>query len=180
MVLHVPSNATQGVMHVDADTAEVFGIADTGELQDMRRADRASRQDYLTRGFDALHAAVAQILDTDRSHAIEPDAMHQRTGDDLEVGPLHRWAQIAACRTGAPPATSRLLHPADAIARARGQVVDVLAVFEPQLPARFDRRLAQQRPVAPVRCKQRTTRLRPVQHQWPDARAWRTYPREAG
>jgi hypothetical protein len=119
--------------------AEVFGIADAGELQDMRRADRASRQDYLTLGFDALHAAVARILDSDRSHAIEPDAMHQRTGDDLKVGPLHHWAQIAACRTGAPPATSRLLHPADAVARAWGQVVDVLAVFEPQLSARFDR-----------------------------------------
>ena len=49
MVLHVLADAGQRVHDRHADLREMLGIADSGQLQQMRRADRAGRQDYLAR-----------------------------------------------------------------------------------------------------------------------------------
>jgi hypothetical protein len=62
VVLHVPPDAAQFVMHRDAGAVEMVGIADAGKLQDMRRADRTGGQDDLARGIDTLGAAVARKL----------------------------------------------------------------------------------------------------------------------
>jgi hypothetical protein len=47
----------------------------------------------------------------------------------------------------APPAAAGLLTPADAILVARRQVVQVLAIFEPELQPGLNRRGADQRPI---------------------------------
>src|ERR1700731_2472117 len=73
--------------------------------------------------------------------------MHQRVGDELEVGPLQYRVQIGARGAGAAPTAAGLLAPADAVAGAGRQVVDVLAVFEPDLLARLERGRADRRPV---------------------------------
>ena len=70
----------------DADPAEMVGIADPRQLQDMRRADRTAGEDHLTRGIGALDVAGARELDADRALAVEQHAMHQGVGDDFEVG----------------------------------------------------------------------------------------------
>src|SRR5437588_10334888 len=54
---------------------------------------------------------------------------------ELQIGPLQGWTQIAARRAGAAAAATGLLAPADAGTGTGRQVVDVLAVFEPELHA---------------------------------------------
>src|SRR5271169_6813884 len=73
--------------------------------------------------------------------------MHQRVGDEFEVRPLERRPQIGARGAGAAAPAAGLLTPADTVAVTRGQVVQVLAVFEPDLLAGLDHRRADRRPV---------------------------------
>ncbi len=49
----------------------MLGVADAGQLQQMRRADRAAGEDDLSRRFGALDLAAARKLDTDRALAVE-------------------------------------------------------------------------------------------------------------
>src|SRR5258707_15010206 len=104
----------------------------------MRRADRAAREDYLGRRLGPLDLAPARKLDAGRALSVEQHAMDERAGDDLEVGALHRRAQIGPRRALPAPPAPGLLDPADPLAGARRQMVDVGAVFEPELLARLD------------------------------------------
>ena len=81
--------------------------------------------------------------------------MHQRAGDNLQIGPLCRRAQISARGTLPAPAAAGLLHPADIVAGARRQVVHVGMIFEADLGPGLDHRLAQQRLVGGVGGQQR-------------------------
>ena len=47
MVLQILADPGQRMGDRYADPAEVVGITDPGQLQQMRRADRAARQDHL-------------------------------------------------------------------------------------------------------------------------------------
>ena len=47
VVLHDLADAAQFMRDRDADLAEMFGIADPRQLQDVRRADGTCRQDHL-------------------------------------------------------------------------------------------------------------------------------------
>jgi hypothetical protein len=69
--------------------------------------------------------------------------VHQRVGDNLQVGPPHRRPQIGACGALPAAATPGLLHPADIVAGAGQQVVDVLMVFEADLGPGLDDLVAQ-------------------------------------
>jgi hypothetical protein len=60
VVLHVLADAAQLVHDQHADMPEMIGIADPGQLQDVRRADRTRRQDRLARRLDPLHGAAAR------------------------------------------------------------------------------------------------------------------------
>ena len=144
--------------HRDADPAEMIGVADPGQLQDIRRPDGAGRQDHLARCpslLPGIPGAVAGELDADRAGAVEQHAMHQRAGDDLQIGPLCRRPQISARGTLPAPAAAGLLHPADIVAGARRQVVHVGMIFEADLGPGLDHRLAQQRLVGGVGGQQR-------------------------
>src|SRR5215831_13085111 len=82
-------------------------------------------------------------FDRDRALAFEHDTMNQRVGQDGEVGPLQCRAQVGTRGTLPAPATARLLHPADVVSGAGGQMVDVLVVFETNLDAGLDDLVAQ-------------------------------------
>src|SRR6266702_5409945 len=114
----------------------------------MRRADRAGREDHLARRVGPLdRTAGARELDTDRARAVEQDAVHQRLGDEFEIGALQGRAQVGPRRTGAGAAAAGLLAPPDAVAGAGRQAVDILAIFEPELLAGLDHGGADFRPV---------------------------------
>src|SRR5438046_1050076 len=83
----------------------------------------------------ALDGPAPRELDPDRALAVEQDAVNQRVSDELQVRPLQCRVQIGARGAGTAAAAAGLLAPADAIAMAGRQVVDVLAVFEPDLLA---------------------------------------------
>jgi len=90
-------SAVQLVHDRHADMPEMIGIADPGQLQDVRRADRTRREDHLARRLGPFDGPAAQReLDARRTLAVEQDAMHQRVSDGLEVRPLWRRPQIGA------------------------------------------------------------------------------------
>ena len=138
MILHVLADAGQRVMGFDADLREMLGIANPGQLQQMRRAHRAGRQDHLALGEDPLDPTLTGKIDPDRALAVEYDAVHQRVGNELQIGTLQGRPQIGPGGAGAAAAAARLLAPTDAGTGAGRQVVDILAVFEPELHAGLD------------------------------------------
>src|SRR5437764_10683906 len=104
----------------------------------MRRAHRAGRQDHLALGEDPLDPTLTGKIDADRALAVEYDAVHQRVGNELQIGALQGRPQIGPGGAGAAAAAARLLTPTDAGTGAGRQVVDVLAVFEPELHSGLD------------------------------------------
>ena len=50
MILEVAADAGQLMQHADAMDGELIGRADAGQLQQLRRAERAGRQDDLAQG----------------------------------------------------------------------------------------------------------------------------------
>src|SRR5215468_12531412 len=118
--------------------ARCAGSPTPGHLQDVRRADRAARQDDFARRLGTLHFAAALELDAGRALAVEQNAAHERIGDDGQIWALQRRTQIGARRALATSAAPRLLHPADAVLAAMRETVDILAVFEADLFARLD------------------------------------------
>src|SRR5712691_2624235 len=120
----------------------------------MRRADRTAGEDHLARRIGDLDPSVTRIDDPGRALAVERDAVHQRLCHHLEVGALRGWLQVGLRGAGAAPPAAGLLAPADAVAGARRQVVDVLAVFDAELPGGIDDRLAHRRPLAHRRSRE--------------------------
>jgi len=57
VVLHVAADAAHPVHDRHADPPKMLGIADPGQLQDVRRADRARRHDPLARRLGGSIAA---------------------------------------------------------------------------------------------------------------------------
>src|SRR6058998_3504495 len=104
----------------------------------MRRADRAGRQDDFARRVGPLGIAVAREFDADRTRAVEHDAVDQGLGDEFEVWALQGGPQIGPRGAGAAPAAAGLLAPADAVAGARRQIVDIGPVFDAELAGGVD------------------------------------------
>ncbi len=125
----------------------MLGRPDPRQLQDVRRVDRPRRQDHLARRLGLFDDPAAGEFDAGRTLAVEQNAMHLRLSDDLQIGPLHRRAQIGARGTRPAAAAAGLLAPADAVAGAGGKIVDVLAVFEADLAAGLDDCFTQRRAV---------------------------------
>ena len=144
VVLQILAHPRELMMHRDADAAQMVWIADAGELQDMRRADRTRGEDHLGGRVDPLDRAAASIFDADSAFAIEQDTTDQSIGHDLQVRTFHRRAQIGPRRALAAPAASGLLHPADIVAGAGRQMIDVLVIFEPDLGSGLNQFVAQE------------------------------------
>ena len=87
MVLEILADPGECVTHCDARLGQNLRIPDPGQLQQMRRADRAGGEDHFARRVGpldrALLAAMTGELDTGCSSPVEEHPMHQRAGDDL-------------------------------------------------------------------------------------------------
>ena len=79
MVLQVLADAREVVHDADAERLELGRVADPGDLQQLRRVDRAAAEDHLAR-LDPLGPDPARYLDPDRARAVEQDAVDERCG----------------------------------------------------------------------------------------------------
>ena len=106
----------------DAVRPEHGGIADAGEFEELRRADRAGRQDHLAARPRRPPRAAAQIFDADGAAALEQDAGGVRAGLDGQIGAFHRRAQEGAGGRHAAAVLRGDLVDADAFLRRAVEV----------------------------------------------------------
>ena len=96
------ADAGQVLDHVDAERTELVGVAHAGQLQQLRRVDRAAAQDDLT-GHDALGAAATvRVLHADRSIALDQDLRDERPGLDVQVRTAHHGVEVRTGRRQSP------------------------------------------------------------------------------
>ncbi len=94
VVLQILADPRQIVDDRDTVRAQQFARPDPGELQQLRRVDRAAGQHDLAAGEDAAHYSVLRKFETDRATALEQYPLRQRTDHDPQIGPLLRRTQI--------------------------------------------------------------------------------------
>ena len=100
VVLQVLADAREVVDDVDPERLELARVADAGELQQLRRVDRAAAEDHLA-GLDPLRPDPARDLDADRPRAVEEHAIHERAAAHVEVLAVQtgcRYARAALSR----------------------------------------------------------------------------------
>ena len=81
------ADARQVMDYVDPERAELVGVADSRELQQLRRVDRAAAQNHLACIEDDPRLTVLDDLDPDRPLAREQHLIDERVAADIEVGP---------------------------------------------------------------------------------------------
>ena len=119
----VPAHAGAVGEHRDVVLAQVRGRADTGQHQQLRAADGASREDHLGVGPGRLLDAAAQVADAGRPAALDVDAGHQGVGLHGEIRPADGRVQVGVGRRPAPPAPLSHLVVPDAILAGAVEVV---------------------------------------------------------
>ena len=79
----------------------MIAVTDAGQLQQLRRVDRAAGQDDFPFGSHGMEPAVPDIFNADRASIFDQDAGCERLGDDFEVGSAEDRMQITMRRAGA-------------------------------------------------------------------------------
>src|SRR5215472_6882246 len=130
-----------------------FAVADTRQHQQLRRLERARRQDHLAPRTDRFRFLALDILDANGALAVEDDARCLRAGLDAQVRPRpHMRVDVAA--RGAPAFAVLLRHLIDAEPLLLG-AVEIVANAELPLARALQEHLAH-----------RIVRLRTLDMQW--------------
>jgi hypothetical protein len=141
VVLEVLADARQRMRDRNAERRQVVGIADAGELQDVRRADHAAGEHGFARRAHGLGAAAALDLDADGATSFQQHAAHMRLRQHAQVRPPQGRLQERGRRAGAQPALAGLLVEEN---RTRvGGRVRIVAIGEPLRDTGGDDRFAQ-------------------------------------
>ena len=111
---------------------ELLGVADPGEHQQLRRADRAGREDHLAAGPRDRHRGLPRELDAAHPAVGELEPERRRGGQDRQVRPPGGGPQEGVGGAPAPTVLLRRLDDADAVGLA---VVVVGVEREAALPA---------------------------------------------
>ena len=144
MVLQVPPYRGDVRNHRNAVPAELVRRADAGEHQDMRRIERAARQnDFPARRHPPVLSA-ATVADTHGAAVFDHDAVDVGLGLELEVGPGQSRPQERVRRAPAPSVVDILLHAADAHIVA---AVEIVKPRQPDFPGGLHDRLDHRVPV---------------------------------
>ena len=98
-------------------SCEHVGIADAGELEQLRRADGAGREQYLAPGIDAFSFAAGNEGHAARPLAIEDDAARERIGDDGQIRAARGRREIAVHRAATQPIAAVYLQRRRALGR---------------------------------------------------------------
>ena len=104
VVLQVLADARQVVDDVDAERLQLGGVADAGQLQQLRRVDRAAADDDLVGVRPPGRPAAEVERDARRPRAVEHQPAHERVGLHGQVRPVHDRVQVGA--GGAQPAAA--------------------------------------------------------------------------
>src|ERR1700736_4486390 len=75
----------QSMAHLDAEIAQAFGLADAGQLQQLRRVERTGTDHDLTRRPSFTHLAGDGIADAGAALPVEHQPFGQSLRLDLEV-----------------------------------------------------------------------------------------------
>lgn len=114
MVDQVAADFGRIVAHRDAERTQFVGGADARAHQQLRRVERARREDHLGARLQPLDRAAARKLHAARARAVEAHAQDRRVGDQMQVWPLAP-IQIRARHCAAFAAALRHLIEADAL-----------------------------------------------------------------
>lgn len=91
--------------------AQIVGIADLRQNQQLRRVDDAAGEDHLALGMSRDAFAAFEVFDPDRSPLVEHDPGGDRIGLNGECRARQRRSQVSDSRT-APPAVADRRLPA--------------------------------------------------------------------
>ena len=106
-----------------AERAQALGRTDAGQLQELRRIERARRDDDLAAGESLLRLAAAQIVDAAGALAVEQNAGGERLRHDAQVGASARRFEIGGRGRRAHAAAHRRLVIAGAFLRRAVEIV---------------------------------------------------------
>ena len=103
VVLQVPAHRLVDPDRLDAMFPQEGFRPDPGQLQQLRRVDRAAAQDDFPAGRRRAGPAPVDELDAGGPCPVEQDPGRMGTGEDGDVRPFHRRAEVRAGRGHAPP-----------------------------------------------------------------------------
>jgi hypothetical protein len=153
MVLQVLADPGKVVDDADAVAVEQRLRADAGELQQLRRLQRAGRQQHLGAAACGLRLAALAKAHADRTPAVEQQPGRLRLGLDAQVAAPARRAEVGLRGAAAPALPGVELEVAGAfLARA----VEVVGARHADLAGAADERLDQLVLGTDVRDLQRT------------------------
>ena len=111
MVAQVFAHAGQGVAHFYSMLFQQFRLANSGQLQQLRRIDGAGADHHLAPGQRGALAAVHRVTDAGAAGALERQTVRMGAGDNGQIASPHGRVQIAARRGHATAlADGRLCH----------------------------------------------------------------------
>src|SRR3954470_11085219 len=96
MVAQILADAAQFMHHRDTELFQPLGLADAGELEQLRRGDRAGRDDDLACGARLEGLALHGVTHTDTAAALEQQALRGCAGLNAEIAPRARRIEIDA------------------------------------------------------------------------------------
>jgi hypothetical protein len=120
MVIEVRSHRRQFDPRFDAGGGQLGGGADSGQLQKLRRIDRAGRENHIAlrvgcRGLIALRNPISlSKFNTDGSVAPKQDPAHQRSGHGFKIRASQCRRQVGAGGTAAAAIARSAVDPAKA------------------------------------------------------------------
>ena len=123
--MEIAADSRQVMTELNANLGKVVGWTDPRDHQDLRRADRASGEDHLTRCGDHLLAATAvEVANSDCALPFQLNALNGRACDHFQVLAIFDRLQIAVGGAPAAPATLSHLHLGNAVLLRAVVVVD--------------------------------------------------------
>ena len=140
VILEILADTRAFAKHLDAVLTQQRAGADTRELQQLRRVDRATTEDHLARRARLEHTTVASIGDTHRAAALEQHAHDVCPAHHPQVGARPRRFQVGARGAAAPALPGGELVVADTLL---GGTVEVLVAGQAGLLGGGDVGLAQ-------------------------------------
>ena len=136
VVLQVLADARELVRHLDAERLQHRARPDARELQDLRRADGAGRQDHLARRLERAPLPVLAHDQPRHALAVEHQPLDHGVRLDRQIAPVQHGAQEAL---GGVPADARLLVDVEVAAALVVAAIEILDLGD----AGFRRRVAE-------------------------------------